>query len=55
MQLSESHRQLLKTMLQYEIDNFLAIEMTTALFPRKCHLELVKQHLEERIQQLKGL
>lgn len=58
MQISESHRQLLVTMLQYELANFLEPRLTRAhegyMGVEAGRLETVKKYFRERIDSLKN-
>lgn len=57
MQISESHRQLLITMLEYEMANFLRPQLDRAhrnySASEATRLEVVKGYFEDRIQKLK--
>ena len=57
MQISESHRQLLVTMLEYEMANFLKPQLDKAHINYSSseanRLEVVKGYFEDRIKKLK--
>lgn len=57
MQISESHRQLLVTMLKYEMANFLEPQLNRAhlnyMASEAKRLETIKKYFEERIDTLK--